>query len=242
MIRAAFMAFLCASPLCAAVVEESVSHAGVRFRVVRVKPEQVQVVWKNPQGIPFRTFDAVQSAFAAQGKSIQFLMNAGIYEPGAIPSGLHVENGKELHAINLADAPGNFFLKPNGVLWLESGPGGKAHIAPSEEFAALKKPTPQYAVQSGPLLLIRGKRHPAFSQTSQSKLHRNGVGVDANHGLVFAITERGQLVNLWDFAGLFLQLGCQNALFLDGDISQMAVNPDKSISSNQFAAMFVIAE
>lgn len=242
MIRAIVTAFFCAAPLGAAVVEESVAHAGVRFRVVRAKPEQVQVVWKNPQGVPFRTFDAVQAAFAAQGKSIQFLMNAGIYEPGGIPSGLHVEKGKELHAINLATAPGNFFLKPNGVLWLESGNGGKARIAPSEEFAALKKPTPEYAVQSGPLLLIHSKRHPAFSQNSQSKLHRNGVGVDANGRLVFAITERDQLVNLWDFAGLFLQLGCQDALFLDGDISQISVNPDKPISSNQFAAIFVISD
>jgi uncharacterized protein YigE (DUF2233 family) len=49
-------------------------------------------------------------------------------------------------------------------------------------------------------------------------------------------------VNLWDFAGLFLQLGCQDALFLDGAISQMDTNPAKAVSSNQFAAMFVIVE
>jgi uncharacterized protein YigE (DUF2233 family) len=50
------------------------------------------------------------------------------------------------------------------------------------------------------------------------------------------------MVNFWDFAGLFLELGCKSALFLDGDISQMTVNPEKAVKSNQFGAMFVIAE
>jgi uncharacterized protein YigE (DUF2233 family) len=60
--------------------------------------------------------------------------------------------------------------------------------------------------------------------------------------VVFAITAPGELVNFWDFAGLFLQLGCRDALFLDGDISQMAVDPDGPVASNRFGAMFVVAE
>jgi uncharacterized protein YigE (DUF2233 family) len=66
--------------------------------------------------------------------------------------------------------------------------------------------------------------------------------VDAAGKLVFAITAQGQEVNFWDFAGLFLKLGCKDALFLDGDISMMAVNPDQPVASNRFAAMFVVAE
>ena len=91
-------------------------------------------------------------------------------------------------------------------------------------------------------LLIDGKRHPAFNENSTSKLHRNGVGVNAKKQLVFAITEPGQLVNFWDFSGLFLKLGCNNALFLDGDISQMSTNPKKPIHSNFFGAMFIVTE
>jgi uncharacterized protein YigE (DUF2233 family) len=49
-------------------------------------------------------------------------------------------------------------------------------------------------------------------------------------------------VNFWDFAGLFLQLDCQQALFLDGDISKMTTNPHKPVASNPFGAIFVIAE
>jgi uncharacterized protein YigE (DUF2233 family) len=92
------------------------------------------------------------------------------------------------------------------------------------------------------MLLIDGKRHPAFKEGSANKLHRNGVGVDGQGRVVFAITAPGQMVNLWDFAGLFTQLGCRNALFLDGDISAMAVNPTQSVESNSFGAMFVVVE
>ena len=166
----------------AEIVEESIESAGVRFRVVRLAPKQVQVVWKDQTDVPYRSFDRVQAAFAKQGKAVIFIMNAGIFEPGGIPSGLHIEKRKTLHELNLADAPGNFFLKPNGV------------------------------------------------------------GVDDQKQLVFAITEKREMVSLWDFAGLFLKLGCKDALFLDGDISQMVVNPDKPVPSNQFGAMFVVAE
>ena len=247
MIRAlALMFSLTGIALCNPVVEEHVEHAGARFRVVRSSPNRIDVVWKRANGTPYRTFDQVQTALSKQGKTVRFLMNAGIFEPGGIPSGLHVEHGKTLHALNLANAPGNFFLKPNGVVWIETTDSKhKAFVAPSEEFKKhheARHPAITCAVQSGPLLLNNGRRHPEFRENSTSRLHRNGVGIDAEGRVVFAITDRGQAVNLWDFAGLFLKLGCRNALFLDGDISQMAVNPEKPVASNQFGAMFVIAD
>ena len=233
----------------AEVVEETVVHAGVKFRVVKIAPEKALVVWKDKDGAFYRSFDKVQAAYAKQGKSLCFLMNAGIFEPGGIPSGLHIEDRKTLHPVNVADAPGNFFLKPNGVLWIESGGKKDAFISTPEKFQEREEQLRlmgsrwlERAVQSGPLLLIDGKRHPAFTENSKSKLHRNGVGVDRNGKVVFAITSKGELVNFWDFAGLFLTLGCKDALFLDGDISQMAVNPSGLVRSNQFGAMFVVAE
>ncbi len=235
--------------LSAAIVEEQVQHAGATFRVVRVEPSKVQVVWKDHKGVPFRSFDRVQAAFASEKKSVAFIMNAGIFEPNGIPSGLHIERGNTLHNLNLADAAGNFFLKPNGVVWIESkNQQPNARIATSTAFSQREQSfradatTIDLAVQSGPMLLIDGARHPAFHENSSSKLHRNGVGIDGDGKLVFAITAPGQLVNFWDFAGLFLKLGCKNALFLDGDISQMAVNPSTPVRSNLFGAMFVVVE
>ena len=234
----------------APVAEESATHAGVKFRVVRSAPERVELVWKDEKGQAFRSFDKVQTAFAGQGKTPRFLMNAGLFQPGGTPCGLHIERGKTLNPVNTRDGWGNFHLKPNGVCWIESdGKTRKAAIAETSIYqaraAALAgggKTTVETAVQSGPLLLAAGKRHPAFREGSANKLHRNGVGVDAQGRLVFAMTDRGQWVNFWDFAGLFLSLGCQDALFLDGDISQMSVNPPGPVESNQFGAMFVICD
>ena len=232
--------FFC-SPLFvhAELKEEIIVSSATEFRVLRIAPERVQVVWKDTDGEPFRSFDRVQASFAKQGKTVKFIMNAGIFEPGGIPSGLHIEGGKTFLPLNLADAPGNFFLKPNGVCTF----GEKGAFVGT--CAAWQKRTPHtdsWGIQSGPMLLIDGKRHPVFNEDSKSKLHRNGVGIDEQGRLVFAITVKGEMVNFWDFAGLFLKLGCKNALFLDGDISQMSVNPSKPVQSNRFGAMFIVTE
>lgn len=239
MIRHALLLLATACVLNAGPVEEeSIVHAETRFRFVSVSADQVGVLWKPVAGEPFGSFENARRHLVRQGKTPVFLTNAGIYQMGAIPCGLHVEDGIERHPLNQADAPGNFFLKPNGVFFIESG---KASILRTEDYV-LKKPKPALAVQSGPMLLIRGSRHPAFREGSASKLVRNGVGVDDQGRVVFAITDKGQLVNFWDFSGLFLKLGCKDALFLDGDISQMVVNPGETIRSNQFAAMFHITK
>jgi uncharacterized protein YigE (DUF2233 family) len=238
--KALFLFIICSLiPLRADIVEETVESAGVNYRVVRLDPKQVSLVWNDESGQPFRTFDRVQAAFAKQGKTVKFITNAGIFEPGGIPTGLHIEGGKTLRPLNLADAPGNFFLKPNGVCTFSEG---KPYIGTSQAWHTQSTGKESWGIQSGPMVLIDGRRHPAFSGHSKSKLHRNGVGVDGEGRLVFAITDKGQVVNFWHFAGLFLKLGCKNALFLDGDISQMSVNPDKPVSSNRFGAMFVVAE
>jgi len=228
----------------AGLKEEQVEHAGTKFRVVRVDPMQLQLVWKDAEGQPFRSFERVQEHFSRQGRRVLFLMNAGIFEPGGVPSGLHREGGNRQEALNLREGKGNFYLKPNGVFGTGGRMAGSAFIEPSTAFPAREKSgfRTELAVQSGPILLSGGKRHSAFKEGSANKLLRNGVGVDAGGQVVFAITDKGQTVNFWDFAGLFLKLGCKDALFLDGDISQMAVNPTKPVPSNLFGAMFVVTE
>jgi len=251
--RMLLMAALCGGICQGEVIEEAVTYVGTQFRVVKLEPQQVGVVWKGADGQPYRTFDRVQARVSKAGKTVKFLMNAGIFEPGGIPSGLHVEEAKELLATNTAAGNGNFFLQPNGVLLVYGGNGkSSAEIKSAASHEAFLKSLSfgydstasilLFGIQSGPLLLIDGKRHSAFKEGSPNKLHRNGVGIDSKGRIVFAITAAGQMVNFWDFAGLFLSLDCQNALFLDGDISQMAVNPKGPVESNQFGAMFVVAE
>ncbi len=230
----------------APVMEEKVEHADCKFRVVRVDPEKLELVWKDENGNAYRSFDRVIEAYAAKGKKVRFLINGGIFQMGGTPCGLHIENGRMLQPLNLKNDEGNFYLKPNGVCWTEQT-GNQIHASITEsasyqKHSATTKGRILNAVQSGPMLLIDGARHPSFREHSPNKLRRNGVGVDAKGHLVFAITDKDQQVNLWDFAGLFLKLGCRKALFLDGDISNMVSNPETSVQNNPFGAIFVIAE
>lgn len=96
--------------------------------------------------------------------------------------------------------------------------------------------------RSGPLLLRHGKIHPAFNAGSTSRLHRNGVGVSANGGVIFAMTDWNstKFPNLHEFARLFQTLGCDDALFLDGDISQMRSGKDLVKPSNQFGSIIAV--
>ena len=87
------------------VVEEKVTHAGTLFRVVRATPEQVELVWKDATGEPYRSFDKVHAALTAQGKTPRFLMNAGLFQEGGIPCGLHVERGVVLHPLKMSVNP-----------------------------------------------------------------------------------------------------------------------------------------
>jgi uncharacterized protein YigE (DUF2233 family) len=79
---------------------------------------------------------------------------------------------------------------------------------------------PTIATQSGPLLVSNGKLHPKFLPDSPSLYVRNGVGVTRDSQVVFAMSLLP--VNLYEFAALFRDtLGCPNALYLDGSISQV---------------------
>jgi prepilin-type processing-associated H-X9-DG protein len=79
---------------------------------------------------------------------------------------------------------------------------------------------PDYATQSGPMLVIDGQIHPKFSETGDSYKRRNGVGIVDEHTVVFAITEGA--ANFHSFARLFRDgLNCRNALFFDGSVSSL---------------------
>lgn len=169
------------------------------------------------------------------------ITNGGIFEPRCMPSGLYIENGKIIHPLNSNPGKGNFFLKPNGVFLIPKN--SEASVLTTKKYhhqPKKKKDTVQLAVQSGQMLLIQEKVHPAFNEESQSKLHRNGVGVDSKGQVVFAITDHAQRSNLWTFAKLFAHLDCEDALFLDGDLSRMIVDPPKKIRGQGFTSVIAV--
>ena len=160
--------------------------------------------------------------------------NAGIFSVDHRPLGLHVEAGVQLQPTNRSDGSGNFYLKPNGVLTVTDG---VAAISPTDRYV---EGTPDLATQSGPLLLDAGSVHPAFMPASPNILLRSGVGVRDPHSVVFVLSEGG--VRFHELATLFRQgLGCPDALYLDGVISQW-VDPDHppGPTDGGFAGMFVV--
>lgn len=219
----------------------TVERNGTVFQTFMTPPNQIEFFWLDAAGKPFRQFSALQGALEKQARSVRFMMNAGIFEEGGIPAGLVVIEGKCLRPLNTADGKGNFFLKPNGVFYVESG---VAHIVSTPEYAA-RKPSPRIATQSGPLLLRNGYIHSAFRPASPNHLHRNGVGIKRDGSVFFAITQLGQprFPNLYEFADFFRSQGCADALFLDGDLSQMVVDPKTAIPpGNHFGAIFAITK
>ncbi len=70
------------------------------------------------------------------------------------------------------------------------------------------------------MLLINGALHPRFAEDGASRLMRNGVGIGDNHTAYFVISSG--FVSFGRFARFFRdELGCRDALFLDGTVSSL---------------------
>lgn len=211
------------------------------YDVVEVDPDrhEIRLYWRDASGAPFLTLETVRAHVAAQGDRLVAATNAGIYEPGYVPTGLLVEDGIERVPLNLADGAGNFYLKPNGVFYVTEG--GAARIAAAEAFGAMDEAV-RYATQSGPLLVRDGEIHPAFTPGSANCRLRSGVGV-APDGRVFLALSNGA-VSFYDFATYFRDtLGTPNALYLDGAISALyAPTLGRFDTGQRYAAFLVVVE
>jgi uncharacterized protein YigE (DUF2233 family) len=206
------------SSFASAVDFSTVPCAGQNVTVCRVDPanETLQLFHRDANGIPYKRFEVLERALATQGRELTFAMNAGMYHGDFSAVGLFVAEGQQLSPLNLADAPGNFFLKPNGVFLLTAK---GARVVESSEYLAIQEKV-LLATQSGPLLVHEGRLHPSFRAESKSRLRRNGVGVTKSGEVIFAISEGP--VNFHAFATFFRDvLHCPNALFLDGTVSSL---------------------
>ena len=170
----------------------------------------------DKSGVPLGNFNALSFMLSAEGKKLIFAMNAGMFGQDLRPIGLYIENGALVKKINRRNGGGNFHLKPNGVFFLQNG---QAQVMESEAYVKLQA-MPEFATQSGPMLVIEGDIHPKFSPTGASAKIRNGAGVRADGTVVFVMAEAP--VNFYRFAALFRDtLACPNALFFDGSVSSL---------------------
>jgi uncharacterized protein YigE (DUF2233 family) len=163
-------------------------HRGQEFFVHTVDPrtERIELFWQDSSGQRFGSFRRLRDALATQRRTLKFAMNAGIFGEDFAPLGLHIENGKLLHRLDLGKGGrGNFYLKPNGVFYLTEQ---KPAIVDARTYPKLKV-KPAIATQSGPALVLNGIIHPAFREESINRHYRNGVGVTRDGKVVFAISQ-----------------------------------------------------
>lgn len=198
--------------------------------------QQLHLVWQNPkEKTPFLTFDNIKKYFHQQKQSLNFAMNAGMYDDKYAPIGYTVINGKQIRSLNLKQGAGNFHLMPNGVFWWDKN---GFFITESQKMSDLLKQgkQPVFATQSGPMLVINGDIHPKFDPNSTSFKFRNGVGVCHDGQVKFVISDVP--VNFYQFADLFkTQLGCQNALFLDGGTASAIYSRELKRQDDKFVAV-----
>ncbi len=196
---------------CRTVPFEGAEYAVCTFDLRRYR---IDTVLRAPDGQPYGSLDKFTRA--AEGAALVAAMNAGMYQPDLSPAGLYVEKGRMLKPANTAGGHGNFHLKPNGVFYTS---GERAGVLETGAYLRTK-PAAESATQSGPMLVINGRIHPKISENGPSRKIRNGVGVANRHTAVFAISD--EPVTFGEFARLFKdELGCANALFLDGSVSSL---------------------
>jgi uncharacterized protein YigE (DUF2233 family) len=190
---------------------------GDRFTVCPYEPasDVLELGWRGPHGA-LDSLAGLRGSLGPRATRVEFAMNAGMYEADQSALGLLVIDGRTVRPLNRRSASGNFYLKPNGVFWVDAR--GRPHIDETEAFAA-EAPRARWATQSGPLLVNRGALNPQIAPNGSSLLIRNGVGVEGRHA-VFVISD--DAVSFGRFARFLRDgLGCHDALFLDGTVSSL---------------------
>jgi uncharacterized protein YigE (DUF2233 family) len=176
--------------------------------------QQLQLYWRDEHGRRYGSLGHLRTILAARHECLDYAMNGGMFAPDFAPKGLFIENGKTLMPLDTTSGPGNFYLKPNGVFWLDTD--RSAHIEPTAAFRHNGRVA--YATQSGPMLVVDGRINAAFRPGSANAQVRNGVGLLPDGRVLLAMSKAK--ASFYDFAEYFQRAGCQQALYLDGFVSR----------------------
>lgn len=212
------------------IIDKGIDESDYVMHRVDLSKQELKLYWKNKEGINYRSLRNLKEQLQYEGKELVFAMNGGMYEKDLTAQGLFIQDTiiqKEIDRNKVGY--GNFYMQPNGVFYITDANQGA--VVTTDDFKNDK--SIKYATQSGPMLLINGKIHSRFMDGSKNLNIRNGVGVLPNGDLLFVMSKKK--VNFYDFATLFKQNGCKNALYLDGFVSKTYL---PSQNSNQLGGNF----
>ena len=207
---------------CHALESRTTRIDGIPYRIVAVDlaRDHLELHWKDAEGIAFASIDRLRDAAAAQGRTLLFGANAGIYDREFRPLGLHIEDGRTVRALNTArGAPGhgNFSIQPNGVFYVDREGHAGVRTTSAWEHGPVAA---RLATQSGPMLVVDGMINRAFDAESDSVKWRSGVCAKDPDHVTFAVSLAP--VSFHVFARVFRdEIGCRDALYLDGTLSRL---------------------
>ncbi|SFD17374.1 Uncharacterized protein YigE, DUF2233 family [Chitinophaga sp. CF118] len=209
-----FAAFALLTVVSIAFTHKHPNETDIISYTVDPKIQDLRFYWKDDNGHILGSIQHLKNYLDNKQQKLVFATNGGMFKPDNSPVGLFIQQNVILNPLDTTTGNGNFYLKPNGVLYITDE--NKAVICQTSNFANNKHI--KFATQSGPMLLIDGSIHPALKKGSANVNVRNGVGILADNKLVFAMSTRE--TNFYDFAEYFKSLGCVNALYLDGFVSR----------------------
>lgn len=138
---------------------------------------------------------------------MDFCVNGPLVGDNQLPVGGYVDNGSQKQSwSDPAQAGGNFSID-NAIFGL--GFDGKMRMVSSMESTTL--PQMKWAIQNGPVLVKDGINARG---TSTSTWARSGIGYRKDGAVVVIISL--QPVTFREFAEMFIQKNCVNAIYLDG--------------------------
>ncbi len=193
---------------------------------VDTKKQDLQFYWKDDKNQIFKSIKNLNGWLNKNNRKLVFAMNGGMYKPGNSPQGLYIEKQITLSPLDTLSGNGNFYLKPNGVLYITAQ--NIPVICNTTVFNNTGKI--KYATQSGPMLVINGQINTAFNEGSVNLNIRNGAGILPDGKVVFAMSKKE--INFYDFANYFKHLGCKNALYFDGLVSRTYLPEKKWIQTD----------
>ncbi len=211
----------------------------LKFDVAKVETKNIssiQFYSKYTYNQDSLQIDSLKYSLQDQKKELLFATNGGIFSPQFTPLGLYIENGKVISDINLNIGEGNFYLQPNGVFLLKRN---NAQITESQEYTYASDI--DFGLQSGPMLVSNNTINPLFNRDSQNKYIRSGVGIDNEGNIFFALSNTP--VTFYEFASFFKDhLGCPEALYLDGAISEMYIPKIRENMRENFSVIIGIVK
>ena len=221
------IALFAASNATADPTSRLVQADGIDYRIVDIdlKRDVLELRWKDADDQPFASIERLRASAAEENLRLLFATNAGIYDREYRPLGLTIVDGRTLRPLNTVKprgGSGNFGMQPNGVFYVDQR--GRAGVVRTDDWRSLGIAA-RIATQSGPMLVVDGEINAAFVEGSDSRKWRSGVCAPSPDRAVFAVSIAP--VTFHAFARLFRDtLGCRDALFLDGTLSQIYTAAD----------------